>query len=910
MLRLLLAGLTVLTFSFTAGLRAQTLPEEFYDERYLGPLDFPTGITFDQSGRMFIWEKAGRVYIADTTGHIFPEPLIDISEEVSNWKDHGLMGFALDPEFLINGYFYLFYALDLHHYEYYGTPAYHPDSTVIWQPTIGRVTRYKAGPASNFTRALPGSRKVLLGETIDNGIPLLYEFHGLGSIVVASDGSLLISAGDATSNAGSDLGGDSLGTMASAAIARGIISPDQDLGSYRAQYLANYNGKILRIDSHTGDGLPTNPFFDPARPRSPQSRIWAWGLRNPYRFTVRPNTGSHFPEDGRPGILYVGDVGNGSWEEIDIVKSGGQNFGWPIMEAHGIHWPYASLPAPPNPMAPNPLFGEGCDQEYFTFQDIYVNLAADGGRPPRHPCDTSVLIENFIVGYPPAILWSNARWNPPTRAIVPFFNDLGLINGAEVGTPQSGVTGENFDGFSALGGIFYTGAHYPEKYRGKFFAYDFSGWIKVMDFDENHKLHAVEGFHNFARDIIHMALNPLDGKLYYINLQGEIHRIGFGGNPPPVAVIEADQYYGPSPLVVRFDGSRSFDSNLPLASYHWDFGDGQTSSERSPAHTFTSSGPGPEGFQVRLTVTDSLGAGASATAVVSLNNTPPKVEITSFADGSLYPVSQGTTALRLAAEVSDKEHPDEELTYEWRAFVHHNAHFHPDPVIFDHEAFTLISPLGCDGEEYWYRIELKVADPAGLSTTRTHQLYPYCGDPFVEWTELRGQAENRRVSLAWRTLMEDSLAYFELQRSPDHFQFQLIDTLNPAGIRSGGNYIFHDFQPIIGRNVYRVKAVKENGAYLFSNLAVVDYPVEGKFKVFPNPAGAAFRVRLKKALSEKVHFELLNNIGQVVLQSNWIAEVGQVFERSVPTQNLAKGVYHYRLTNGELQGVGSLMIAK
>jgi len=903
-------ALAFLCIVSTSGLRAQTLPEDFYDEKYLGPLDFPTGITFDQNGRMYIWEKAGRVYIADSTGAIFPEPLIDISEEVSNWNDHGLMGFALDREFLTNGYFYLLYALDLHHYDHYGTPEYHPDSTIVAQPTIGRITRYKADPLSNFTRVLPGSRKVLLGETIGNSIPILYEFHGLGGLAVAEDGSLLASAGDATSNAGADLGGDSLGTMASAAIARGIISADQDIGSYRSQYLANYNGKILRIDPETGDGLPGNPFFDPARPRSPQSRIWAWGLRNPYRFIVRPNSGSHYIEDGRPGILYVGDVGNGSWEELNIVEFGGQNFGWPIMEGHGGNFPTFLLEAPPNQLAPNPLYGEGCAQEYFTFKDLYSNLTVEGGRPPANPCDSAIAIENYVVGYPPAILWSNARWNPPARAIIPFFNDRGEINGAELGTPQAGVSGENFAGFSSLSGVFYTGNLYPEKYRGKFFAYDFSGWIQLMDFDENHKLRAVEKFHNFTKDIIHLALNPADGMLYYINLQGEVRRISFGGNPPPVAVIEADQYYGPSPLEVRFDGSRSFDSNLPIVSYYWDFGDGQSSAEQAPRHTFTSAGAGPQSFQVELTVADSLGASSSARAIVSLNNTPPKVEITSFADGSLYPVNQGTTLLRLAAEVSDKEHSDEQLTYEWRVFIHHNLHFHPNPVIFGHEAFTLISPLGCDDEEYWYRIELTVTDPEGLSTRRTHRLYPYCGEPFVEWTELRGKAEIRLVSLKWQTLFEDSIARFELQRSPDYFQFQLLDTLPAKGKPGASNYVLYDLEPLIGRNIYRVKAVKENGAYLFSNLAVVDYPVEGKFGVFPNPAGPAFKVRMKKAWGEQVRFELFNNMGQVVFQHTWPAEAGQVFEQWVPTGKLANGVYHYRLANGELEGVGSLMIAK
>jgi len=199
--------LLILLFS-AIGLGAQELPEDFYDITYLTALDNPMGLTFDENGRMYVWEKKGVVRVVDTSGNIFPEPLIDISEEVSNWKDHGLMGFTLDNDFLANGYFYLLFALDLHHYEFYGTPDYHPDSTVTWKPTIGRVVRYRADPTTAYLRVLEDSRQVLLGETIEDGIPLMYEFHGLGALVMGQDGTLLISEGDGTSNGGSDTGGD------------------------------------------------------------------------------------------------------------------------------------------------------------------------------------------------------------------------------------------------------------------------------------------------------------------------------------------------------------------------------------------------------------------------------------------------------------------------------------------------------------------------------------------------------------------------------------------------------------------------------------------------------------------------------------------------------------------------------
>jgi glucose/arabinose dehydrogenase len=69
---------------------------------------------------MFVWEKAGRVWIMEN-GVKNPTPLIDISEEVGDWRDFGLLGFALDPGFLSNGHIYLLYVVDRHHLLNFGT---------------------------------------------------------------------------------------------------------------------------------------------------------------------------------------------------------------------------------------------------------------------------------------------------------------------------------------------------------------------------------------------------------------------------------------------------------------------------------------------------------------------------------------------------------------------------------------------------------------------------------------------------------------------------------------------------------------------------------------------------------------------------------------------------------------------
>ena len=323
----------ILVFLFTFSIHSfGQLPDEFFDQRVRSDFDFVVGLQFDATGQMYVWEKAGRLYVIDTLGNKSIEPVIDISEAVCDWKDHGLMSFALDPGFRNNGKVYLAYAVDLHHYYNYGTPAYSEDSTTINTATFGRIVQYQLDKATNFTQLVPDSEKILLGAQIENGIPLTNEFHGLGSLVMGEDGSLLVSVGDAASGKGPDTGGDSLGAFVTPALEHKILTEDQNIGSYRSLYLGSYNGKILRIDPETGEGLSSNPFYDASEPRSPKSRIWATGFRNPYRIMIWPGTGSHYPADGNPGIIFAGDVGWGAWEELNVVTKGGQNFGWPITE--------------------------------------------------------------------------------------------------------------------------------------------------------------------------------------------------------------------------------------------------------------------------------------------------------------------------------------------------------------------------------------------------------------------------------------------------------------------------------------------------------------------------------------------------------------------------------------------------
>ena len=265
-------------------------PSGFIDETISENWTIPTGLTFDDNGRMFVWEKSGKVFMVEN-GIKSAQPIIDISEEVLDYGDHGLNGFALDPNFLKNGYVYLMYAAKRNHVLNFGKPTYQVEEETPFQTTIGRITRYTLKATSGFMEIDSASRKILIGESPSTGIPILVDNHGVGSLAFGLDGTLLATVGDAAL-ATEGVVDDTKSEWFNEAISLGFITADENINAYKCQSLMSLNGKILRIDPSTGDGVASNPFFESGKPRSSKSRIWAYGLRNPFRFSFKPNTGS------------------------------------------------------------------------------------------------------------------------------------------------------------------------------------------------------------------------------------------------------------------------------------------------------------------------------------------------------------------------------------------------------------------------------------------------------------------------------------------------------------------------------------------------------------------------------------------------------------------------------------------
>jgi glucose/arabinose dehydrogenase len=232
-------------------------------ERVARGLKRPVLLTSDGGGRRFVVEQEGRIRLLEADGSLRPGAYLDIEGRVEDGGECGLLGLAFHPKFEENGYLYVNYTTK--------SPKL---KTVIAEfreePGAGRVD--------------PKSERVLL--TIDQP----YANHNGGHVAFGPDGMLYIAVGD---------GGR----------ANDPVNAGQDLGKLL--------GKVLRIDVAPREkyGVPgDNPFVGRSGARG---EVWAWGLRNPWRFSF----------DRETGVCFAGDVGQNEWEEIDVVVKGG-NYGW------------------------------------------------------------------------------------------------------------------------------------------------------------------------------------------------------------------------------------------------------------------------------------------------------------------------------------------------------------------------------------------------------------------------------------------------------------------------------------------------------------------------------------------------------------------------------------------------------
>lgn len=237
--------------------------------------------------RIFVAERAGRIVVVEG-GRVLDEPFLDLRAKVNTEQEGGLLGIAFSPDYAQSRRFYVYYTTC--------DPLASSGATCGAGAAAGRfrsiLSRFRT--SSDPNRGEESSEEVLLD------IAQPYRNHNGGTIAFGPrDGHLYLGLGDGGS--GND--------------------PQEN-----SQNLGSPLGKMLRLDvgPAAGYAVPASNPFTAVAGAVPE--IWALGLRNPYRFRF----------DRENGDLWIGDVGQGKWEEIDFEAAGGPggaNFGWDVMEA-------------------------------------------------------------------------------------------------------------------------------------------------------------------------------------------------------------------------------------------------------------------------------------------------------------------------------------------------------------------------------------------------------------------------------------------------------------------------------------------------------------------------------------------------------------------------------------------------
>ncbi|MBS1863423.1 MAG: PQQ-dependent sugar dehydrogenase [Actinobacteria bacterium] len=343
-----------------------TLPEKFEDQTVWSGLSQPTIVKFAPNGEVFVGEKGGKILVYKSVNDKTPEEFANLAKPVYDYEDHGILGMAIDPLFeLGRPYVYVLYTFN-HKLENPATQepqGFEPRAQTPAWPSAesnfehdkcensekakeehkienpgcevsGVLVKLKADPAG--TEAEPSAAEPH-EEVLLEGWCQQATTHSIGDLGFGPEGDLYVSGGEGAMYSEADYG--QFGNPCEDPVeyeSPGVVKRLTALGgSLRSQSvlrdhsLPNHptllSGSILRIDPNTGEGVPGNPFYGATPIEKNKQRIVAFGFRQPWRFTIDP----------RLGELYVSNVGNGSYEEVERVPLGSSapyNGGWPCYE--------------------------------------------------------------------------------------------------------------------------------------------------------------------------------------------------------------------------------------------------------------------------------------------------------------------------------------------------------------------------------------------------------------------------------------------------------------------------------------------------------------------------------------------------------------------------------------------------
>jgi glucose/arabinose dehydrogenase/PKD repeat protein len=649
-----------------AGAEAGTLPDGFQETVVFSGLSNPTAVRFSPDGRVFVAQKNGIVKVFDDLEDSTATIFANLSEEVYNFWDRGLLGLELDPDFPVEPYVYVLYARD-------ALPG-------------GSVPQWGTGTPNDSCPTPPGptadgcvvtgrlSRLTASGDTMTAETPLItdwcqqYPSHSIGSLAFGPDGMLYASGGEGANFNSPDWGqfGDPTNPCGDppGGVGGEMTLPTAEGGALRSQDVrttadpAGLSGALLRIDPETGAGLADNPFGSSLDANA--QRIVAYGLRNPFRFTFRPGTDE----------VWVGDVGQGTWEEIDRVTdpvdASADNFGWPCYEG-----------------------GDGESARMPVWDALNVDLC----ESLYAPGDTGVVAPYYA-----------------------YEHEEEVVEGESCEPGSSSITGL----------AFYSSGPFPNEYNGALFFTDQARdclWAMLPGEDGLPDPAQIETFDPGAPSAVDLQVGP-EGSLYFADLDdGQIRRIAHAdGNQAPVADAEADPENGAGPLLVQFDASNSSDPDGDPLEYAWDLdddGEFNDSTEASPSYEYVDSGV----HVATVRVSDPDGASDTDSVSIQVDNTPPTATIETPLSSLEWAVGDQIDFSASATDDQDGELP--ESAFEWEIVLNHcpsNCH----PHVIEEEIVGASGEFVAPDHEYPSSLTLTVTvtDSGGLSDTESVTIEP------------------------------------------------------------------------------------------------------------------------------------------------------------------------------------------
>ncbi len=364
-------------------------------------LSQPLLVTHTPNGaadRLFVVERTGKIRIVDK-GALVTKPFLDITSKVvagtANGDERGFLGLAFHPNYAQNGLFYVNYSDK--------ADSNDTGDTIIEEYKVSSTSPDEADPAS--------ARLVLKVEQPTNS-NALFRNHKGGAINFGPDGFLYIGLGD---------GGGSGDT-------------DTTHGTGNGQSLTALLGKILRIDPVKGASSayssPPGNLKDKMSAAAPE--VWDYGLRNPFRTNF----------DGCTGDLYIGDVGQDKYEELDIEKlgEGNKNYGWNEMEGNHCYQPMTN-----------------CDQagitKPFVEYDHNTGKSITGGAVYRGSAIPALRGTYFYADYTSNAIWSLVYDRDKGTISTPVSLKQDINNVTSIAAIQTGADGEIYF-VSLMGGLY------------------------------------------------------------------------------------------------------------------------------------------------------------------------------------------------------------------------------------------------------------------------------------------------------------------------------------------------------------------------------------------------------------------------------------------------------------------------